>query len=132
VPYYVDGSESLFDLYRIEIDRVDAKSLMYSLDPAHNRELTGTPSKSRIDIWKRTLKAKSVQTSSLQGAGASVMHGMANAGAMYAPQSVFDKLDTATSVEVNRNIARDLSKLINLTLQEQDVWEADEKCRSEG
>jgi hypothetical protein len=104
---------------------------MYTLNPTHNNKVTGEPSQSRLEVWSRVSKAKNRQTSLLQTAGASMMYGMASAGNTCPPQSVFDRLDIATDTKVNRTIAKDLSRLIKLTLDEQDVCQDDEKAPSE-
>lgn len=56
-----------------------------------------------------------------------MMHGITRAGTIYAPQSIFDNLTIATDAKFNRTIAQDASKLIRLTLNDQDVWQNDEK-----
>jgi hypothetical protein len=104
---------------------------MCTLNPTHNNNVTGEPSQSRLEVWSRVSKAKNRQTSLLQTAGASMMYGMASAGNTCPPQSVFDRLDIATDVKVNRTIAKDLSRLIKLTLNEQDVCQNDEKAQGE-
>jgi len=61
-----------------------------------------------------------------------MMYSMSNAGNNCPPPSIFDKLDTATDAKVNRQIARNLSGLIELTLEERDVWQDDEKAQENG
>jgi len=60
-----------------------------------------------------------------------MMYGMASPGSTCPPQSVFDRLDTATDSKVNRQIARNLSRLVSLTLEEQDIWRNEEKAQDE-
>jgi len=102
---------------------------MYTIDPTHNNSVTGDPSPSRLELWDRVSRARNRQTSLLQTTGASMMYSMSNAGNNCPPPSIFDKLHTATDAKVNRQIARNLSRLIELTLEEQDVWQDDEKAQ---
>jgi len=60
-----------------------------------------------------------------------MMYGMASPGNTCPPRSVFDSLNTATDTNVNRQIARNLSRLVSLTLEEQDVWQNDEIAEDE-
>ena len=60
-----------------------------------------------------------------------MMYGMASPGNTCPPQSVFDRLDTATDTKVNRQIARNMSRLVSLTLEEQDIWQNEEKAQDE-
>lgn len=129
--YSVDGSASLFDHYRDDIGKISPDSLMYTLNPKHNHRFAGNASHSRLKVWNRVSEAKSKQRSQIQSAGASMMHGMASGGSICPPQSAFDKLKTATDVRANRTIARDLSKLITLTLEEQDEVQNEEKGQNE-
>jgi hypothetical protein len=130
-PYSVEGSAPLFDHYRNDIGKNTLDSLMYTLEPAQKNNVAGDPSPSRLQLWRRVSEARNRQTSLLQTAGASMMYNMASSGNTCPPQSVFDKLDNATDAKVNRQIARNLSRLINLTLEEQDVYQNDEKAQDE-
>jgi hypothetical protein len=60
-----------------------------------------------------------------------MIYNMTSSGNSCPPQSVFDRLDTATDAKVNRQIARNLSRLINTTLEEQDVWQNDDGTQDE-
>ena len=104
---------------------------MYALDPDHNKNVTGDPSQSRLVLWSEVSKARHSQKTLLQTAGASMMFGMSSAGNACTPQSTFDRLGTATDAKANRKIAKDLSRLIELTLKERDVWQDDEKAQDE-
>jgi predicted secreted protein len=125
-PYSVEGSATLFAQYRNDIGKNTLNSLMYTLDPTHNNNVAGDPSESRLEMWRRVSEARNRQTSLLQTAGASMMYNMTSSGNACPPQSTFDRLDTATDAKVNRQIARNLSRLINITLEEQDVWQNDD------
>jgi hypothetical protein len=129
--YSVEGSAPLFAHYRDDIGKITLDSLMYTLNPDNNNNVAGDPSPSRLALWRRVSEARNRQTSLLQTAGASMMYSMSNAGNTCPPQSTFDRLDTATDTKVNRQIARNLSRLINITLEEQDVWQNDDGTQDE-
>jgi hypothetical protein len=129
--YSVEGSAPLFAHYRNDIGKNTLDSLLYTLNPDNNNNVAGDPSPSRLELWRRVSEARNRQTSLLQTAGASMMYSMSNAGNTCPPQSTFDRLDTATDTKVNRQIARNLSRLINITLEEQDVWQNDDGTQDE-
>jgi len=104
---------------------------MYALDPDHNKNVTGDPSQSRLVLWSEVSKARHSQKTLLQTAGASMMFGMSSAGNACTPQSTFDKLAIATDTKANRKIAKDLSRLIDLTLKEQGSWQDKEIAQDE-
>jgi len=104
---------------------------MYTLNPVHNKNVTGDPSQSRLDLWSKVSEARHKQKTLIQTAGASMMFGMSSAGNACTPQSTFDKLGTATDAEANRKIAKDPSRLIDLTLKEQGSWQDNEKAQDE-
>lgn len=104
---------------------------MYTLNPDHNTHVTGDPSQSRLALWSEVSKARHSQKTLLQTAGASMMFGMSNAGNNCTPQSTFDKLAIATDAKANRKIAKDLSRLIDLTLKEQESWQDKEIAQDE-
>ena len=128
-PYSVQGSAPLFAHYRNDIGKNTLESLMYTLNPTKNTNVARDPSESRLELWLRVSEARNRQKSLLQTAGASMMYNMTSPGVTCPPQSVFDRRDTATDPKVNRQIARNLSRLINITLEEQDVWQKDEKAQ---
>jgi len=104
---------------------------MYTLNPDNNKHVTGDPSQSRLDLWSEVSEARHKQKTLIQTAGASMMFGMSSAGNTCTPQSTFDKLGTATDAKYNRKIAKDLSRLIELTSKEQESWQDKEKAQDE-
>jgi hypothetical protein len=91
---------------------------------------TGPATQRRHDVWKQFSESKTYQESLLRGAEAARTFALVGNRGGYVPQSVWDKLEVATGHDLNRSIVRDLSKLIILTMNEQDTWPLEEKCES--